>query len=157
MMTDDDDSDSGMQSDFWQPDSPESAKSGTNPTSSASAAAGSAVPTQKRRRVTRACDECRRKKIKCDGKAPCTHCVIYTYGELVEAEVEVAVVGGARPHDALPYSLGASLAWTGYLYACILPHYKHRIELRASARSSPIAQAKGQSINIFSYMVSHSR
>jgi Fungal Zn(2)-Cys(6) binuclear cluster domain len=25
------------------------------------------VPVQKRRRVTRACDECRRKKIKCDG------------------------------------------------------------------------------------------
>jgi hypothetical protein len=26
-----------------------------------------AAPLQKRRRVTRACDECRRKKIKCDG------------------------------------------------------------------------------------------
>ncbi|KAH6636526.1 fungal-specific transcription factor domain-containing protein [Chaetomium tenue] len=32
------------------------------------------MPLQKRRRVTRACDECRRKKIKCDGKQPCTHC-----------------------------------------------------------------------------------
>lgn len=28
------------------------------------------VPIQKRRRVTRACDECRRKKIKCDGRSP---------------------------------------------------------------------------------------
>jgi Fungal Zn(2)-Cys(6) binuclear cluster domain len=28
-------------------------------------------PTPKRRRVTRACDECRRKKIKCDGKQVC--------------------------------------------------------------------------------------
>ena len=37
-------------------------------------------PTQKRRRVTRACDECRRKKIKCDGKQPCTHCTVYSYG-----------------------------------------------------------------------------
>ena len=37
---------------------------------------------QKRRRVTRACDECRRKKIKCDGKQPCTHCTVYSYGEL---------------------------------------------------------------------------
>lgn len=36
-------------------------------------------PQQKRRRVTRACDECRRKKIKCDGKQPCTHCTVYTY------------------------------------------------------------------------------
>lgn len=34
----------------------------------------------KRRRVTRACDECRRKKIKCDGKRPCQHCTAYSYG-----------------------------------------------------------------------------
>lgn len=34
----------------------------------------------KRRRVTRACDECRRKKIKCDGKQPCGHCSVYSYG-----------------------------------------------------------------------------
>lgn len=39
------------------------------------------APTQKRRRVTRACDECRRKKIKCDGKQPCTHCTVYSYGK----------------------------------------------------------------------------
>lgn len=38
---------------------------------------------QKRRRVTRACDECRRKKIKCDGKQPCTHCTVYSYGKLI--------------------------------------------------------------------------
>jgi hypothetical protein len=38
------------------------------------------MPMQKRRRVTRACDECRRKKIKCDGKQPCTHCTVYSYG-----------------------------------------------------------------------------
>ncbi|KAJ9637170.1 Gypsy retrotransposon integrase-like protein 1 [Coniosporium tulheliwenetii] len=38
-----------------------------------------ALPMQKRRRVTRACDECRRKKIKCDGKQPCTHCTVYSY------------------------------------------------------------------------------
>jgi hypothetical protein len=41
------------------------------------------VPVQKRRRVTRACDECRRKKIKCDGKQPCTHCSVYSYGKLI--------------------------------------------------------------------------
>lgn len=40
------------------------------------------LPMQKRRRVTRACDECRRKKIKCDGKQPCTHCTVYSYGNL---------------------------------------------------------------------------
>ncbi len=42
--------------------------------------AKSAAHLQKRRRVTRACDECRRKKIKCDGKQPCTHCTVYSYG-----------------------------------------------------------------------------
>lgn len=41
---------------------------------------GQSLPVQKRRRVTRACDECRRKKIKCDGKQPCTHCSVYSYG-----------------------------------------------------------------------------
>ena len=39
-----------------------------------------AIPLQKRRRVNRACDECRRKKIKCNGKQPCVHCTVYTYG-----------------------------------------------------------------------------
>lgn len=65
------------------------------------------VHLQKRRRVTRACDECRRyqklggdivmqptcantssfhlgrKKIKCDGKQPCTHCTVYSYGKAI--------------------------------------------------------------------------
>lgn len=53
---------------------------GASTTSSAQASRRS-VPLQKRRRVTRACDECRRKKIKCDGKQPCTHCTVYSYGQ----------------------------------------------------------------------------
>ena len=44
------------------------------------AGAKSSNHLQKRRRVTRACDECRRKKIKCDGSMPCTHCTVYSYG-----------------------------------------------------------------------------
>ena len=48
--------------------------------------ARSAMPAQKRRRVTRACDECRRKKIKCDGKQPCTHCTVYSYGQSHELQ-----------------------------------------------------------------------
>ena len=40
-------------------------------------------PIQKRRRVTRACDECRRKKIKCNGKQPCTHCTVYSYRQSI--------------------------------------------------------------------------
>lgn len=50
-------------------------------------------PTQKRRRVTRACDECRRKKIKCDGKQPCTHCTVYSYGKSPHQFWEVAFHG----------------------------------------------------------------
>ena len=52
------------------------------PAPSGDGGAGKPVgPVQKRRRVTRACDECRRKKIKCDGKQPCTHCTVYSYGK----------------------------------------------------------------------------
>ncbi|CAD6499345.1 BgTH12-03475, partial [Blumeria graminis f. sp. triticale] len=29
----------------------------------------------KRRRISRACDVCRKRKVKCDGKQPCTHCM----------------------------------------------------------------------------------
>lgn len=41
--------------------------------------ADSGNPDRKRRRVTRACDVCRRKKVKCDGKQPCIHCTVYSY------------------------------------------------------------------------------
>lgn len=36
-------------------------------------------PATKRKRVTRACDCCRHKKVKCDGKQPCIHCTVYSY------------------------------------------------------------------------------
>jgi len=45
----------------WQQTSPNSKAQPPRPS----------APLLKRRRVTRACDECRRKKIKCDGKQPC--------------------------------------------------------------------------------------
>jgi hypothetical protein len=34
----------------------------------------------KRRRVTRACDECRQNKVKCDGKQPCLLCISHEFG-----------------------------------------------------------------------------
>src|SRR4051794_32419250 len=54
----------------------------TSPTTSSPQVQRPTAPLQKRRRVTRACDECRRKKIKCDGKQPCTHCTVYSYGRV---------------------------------------------------------------------------
>ena len=54
------------------------------------------LPIQKRRRVTRACDECRRKKIKCDGKQPCTHCTVYSYGKLSPAFPGIVTMLWAR-------------------------------------------------------------
>lgn len=42
----------------------------------------------KRRRIARACDMCRKKKIKCDGKLPaCSHCINYKT-ECVFTQVE---------------------------------------------------------------------
>lgn len=55
---------------------------------------------QKRRRVTRACDECRRKKIKCDGKQPCTHCTVYSYGQYWTRDAEVRSAGTNGYHIA---------------------------------------------------------
>ncbi|TVY82136.1 Activator of stress genes 1-like protein [Lachnellula suecica] len=67
----DDESSNPMQSAHWQ------MHGQTSPNSTSQQRAS--APVQKRRRVTRACDECRRKKIKCDGKQPCTHCTVYSY------------------------------------------------------------------------------
>ncbi|KAK6199206.1 transcriptional regulator [Scheffersomyces amazonensis] len=39
----------------------------------------STLAENKRRRVTRACDNCRQKKVKCDGKQPCIHCTVYSF------------------------------------------------------------------------------
>ncbi|KAL8806836.1 MAG: hypothetical protein Q9182_001096 [Xanthomendoza sp. 2 TL-2023] len=52
---------------------------GNDPAANTSRSPNASGSMQKRRRVTRACDECRRKKIKCDGKQPCTHCTVYSY------------------------------------------------------------------------------
>lgn len=50
---------------------------------------------QKRRRVMRACDECRKKKVKCDGQQPCVNCTIYsfacTYNHLTRRNVSLNV------------------------------------------------------------------
>lgn len=70
-------------SDWQLPDAPspaDTAKSDTELDDKPDDPGAPSQPIQKRRRVTRACDECRRKKIKCDGKQPCTHCSVYSYG-----------------------------------------------------------------------------
>lgn len=70
-------------SDWQLPDAPspaDSTKSDTELDDRSADPNAPSQPIQKRRRVTRACDECRRKKIKCDGKQPCTHCSVYSYG-----------------------------------------------------------------------------
>lgn len=45
----------------------------------AASASSASSQASKRRRVTRACDNCRQKKVKCDGKQPCIHCTVYSY------------------------------------------------------------------------------
>ncbi|OTB04936.1 hypothetical protein M426DRAFT_57716 [Hypoxylon sp. CI-4A] len=87
-----DDEDSALQTlatDSPAGDTPASAPQGNRAGSSSETPS---VPLQKRRRVTRACDECRRKKIKCDGKQPCTHCQVYSYGNLYSSLVVFRLV-----------------------------------------------------------------
>jgi hypothetical protein len=78
------DNDAGQSAHDWHDDAPSpsaSIKSDNELDEDGNPQPGaSSQPIQKRRRVTRACDECRRKKIKCDGKQPCTHCSVYSYG-----------------------------------------------------------------------------
>ncbi|BFZ63742.1 hypothetical protein YB2330_004874 [Saitoella coloradoensis] len=65
--------------DFDQdPLSPTLGSAPVSPTSGLKPGDGAGPADQKRRRIARACDMCRRKKIKCDGKLPrCTHCSNY--------------------------------------------------------------------------------
>src|SRR5947207_2735056 len=80
----------------WDPDQRNAYISASSPSAPGSTSAGTPMkttsPMQKRRRVTRACDCCRRKKIKCDGKQPCTHCTVYSYGTLVRRESTDALI-----------------------------------------------------------------
>ncbi|KAF3800288.1 Activator of stress protein 1 [Colletotrichum gloeosporioides] len=76
------DNESAAPSAGWpvkEPPSPSGSHSGSDMDEKAGGPDAPNAPVQKRRRVTRACDECRRKKIKCDGKQPCTHCSVYSY------------------------------------------------------------------------------
>lgn len=66
-------------------DRQDSHDSGVSPTQPFSASPSIPVATKKatsenkRRRVTRACDTCRSKKVKCDGRQPCIHCTVYSF------------------------------------------------------------------------------
>ena len=61
----------------------------------------------KRRRVTRACDECRKKKVKCDGKQPCIHCTVYNYECTYNQPTRRTVTGSNSSN-----SVGSSIAGT---------------------------------------------
>ncbi|KAK3073124.1 hypothetical protein LTR53_005556 [Teratosphaeriaceae sp. CCFEE 6253] len=62
----------------------------------------------KRRRIARACDSCRRKKIKCDGQAPkCSHCLNYkTECIFTQVEKKRAPPKGAKYIEGLENRLG---------------------------------------------------
>ncbi|KAF2758056.1 hypothetical protein EJ05DRAFT_500573 [Pseudovirgaria hyperparasitica] len=62
----------------------------------------------KRRRIARACDQCRRKKIKCDGKQPsCTHCQNYkTECVFTQVEKKRQPPKGAKYIEGLENRLG---------------------------------------------------
>ncbi|KAI1853677.1 hypothetical protein JX265_003989 [Neoarthrinium moseri] len=62
----------------------------------------------KRRRIARACDMCRKKKIKCDGKLPaCTHCINYkTDCVFTQVEKKRSPPKGAKYIEGLENRLG---------------------------------------------------
>ncbi|KAL8718125.1 MAG: hypothetical protein Q9225_004700 [Loekoesia sp. 1 TL-2023] len=62
----------------------------------------------KRRRIARACDMCRKKKIKCDGKLPaCSHCINYkTECNFTHVEKKRAPPKGAKYIEGLENRLG---------------------------------------------------
>ncbi|SPO00730.1 related to transcriptional activator Mut3p [Cephalotrichum gorgonifer] len=62
----------------------------------------------KRRRIARACDMCRKKKIKCDGKLPaCTHCINYkTECIFTQVEKKRSPPKGAKYIEGLENRLG---------------------------------------------------
>ncbi|KAI9729622.1 MAG: hypothetical protein M1818_008469 [Claussenomyces sp. TS43310] len=62
----------------------------------------------KRRRIARACDMCRKKKIKCDGKLPaCTHCINYkTECVFTQVEKKKSPPKGAKYIEGLENRLG---------------------------------------------------
>ncbi|KZZ96535.1 Transcription factor [Moelleriella libera RCEF 2490] len=62
----------------------------------------------KRRRIARACDMCRKKKIKCDGKLPaCTHCMNYkTECVFTQVEKKRSPPKGAKYIEGLENRLG---------------------------------------------------
>lgn len=69
---------------------------------------GSDSRDPKRRRIARACDMCRKKKIKCDGKAPkCSHCENYkTECHFTQVEKKRAPPKGAKYIEGLENRLG---------------------------------------------------
>jgi len=61
----------------------------------------------KRRRIARACDMCRKKKIKCDGKQPCGHCQSYKIDcAFTFTEKKRAQPKGAKYIESLENRLG---------------------------------------------------
>merc|ERR1719262_604511 len=79
----------------------------------------------KRRRIARACDMCRKKKIKCDGKMPaCTHCINYkTECVFTQVEKKRNPPKGAKYIEGLENRLGrmeSLLRLSGTLYLKIV-------------------------------------
>ena len=70
---------------------------------------GSATDAQwpvgrKRRRIPRACDDCRRKKIKCDGKRPCASCADFNSSKFQDRPTDRPTAPVRPPSASSPSS-----------------------------------------------------
>ncbi|KAH8846601.1 hypothetical protein MCOR02_011725 [Pyricularia oryzae] len=92
---------------------------------------------RKRRRIPRACDDCRRKKIKCDGKRPCTSCAEFSSECTYNAQV---VRPGPAKQEELEKRLLAAES--------IIRRYLPQVDLANLGSASPLTgpeQARDQS------------
>ncbi|KAH7322835.1 fungal-specific transcription factor domain-containing protein [Stachybotrys elegans] len=101
----------------------------------------------KRRRISRACDDCRRKKIKCDGKQPCSSCAEFnsecTY-QIPSRRNKHQPLGPPTPLPRDPRTLEAKLQAAEAIISRYLPHIDLR-SLDAQVNSSQISSPQSSS------------
>lgn len=117
--------------------------------------------SQKRRRVVRACDRCRKLKIKCSGDLPCIHCTVYSYectydqpnrskrkgpsSVAVPATVKTVPHAHAHPHGNASMATGAHTAATSTSASTPSMHGAPSVSAGLADRSPPPGNMKKNS------------
>ncbi|KAK8087602.1 transcriptional activator Mut3p [Apiospora hydei] len=108
----------------------------------APAAAAATLPLRvprKRRRTTKACDDCRRKKIKCDGKRPCSSCADFNSDCLYTRVSQ-------REGDARSSPSKDELKQRLRVAETLLRRFLPDVDLDSLSGSSPVSQEGGSPV-----------